>query len=96
MALFSFQTAFVDSINWLTASLDDKNILIFYFFSRGMAIFKLKTSYLPFVSCVWVSPTSIIAAGHDCTPLVFQINTSGQVLDAIFFYQIAWLIKFFV
>ena len=35
--------------------------------------------YLPLLSCVWVSPTSIIAAGHDCTPLVFAVDGSGQV-----------------
>ena len=26
-----------------------------------------------------MSPTSIIAAGHDCTPLVFNVDGSGQV-----------------
>lgn len=47
--------------------------------TRGMAIYKLKTAYLPLLSCIWVSPTSIIAAGHDCTPLVFSVDGSGQV-----------------
>lgn len=47
--------------------------------TRGMAIFKLKTGHLPLLSCVWVSPTSLIAAGHDCTPLIFQVEASGQV-----------------
>lgn len=45
----------------------------------GMAIYKLKTAYLPLLSCVWVSPSSIIAAGHDCTPLVFHVDGAGQV-----------------
>jgi actin related protein 2/3 complex subunit 1A/1B len=47
--------------------------------TRGMAIYKLKTAYLPLLSCIWVSPTSIVAAGHDCTPLVFSVDTAGQV-----------------
>ena len=74
--------------------------------TRGMAIYKLKTAYLPLLvrnislvgtsekplatqslptykfapkSCIWVSPTSIVAAGHDCTPLVFSVDGSGQV-----------------
>jgi len=52
---------------------------------RGMAIFKLKTSHLPLLACIWVSPTTLIAAGHDCTPLVFQVEPSGQVLSSIQF-----------
>jgi actin related protein 2/3 complex subunit 1A/1B len=47
--------------------------------TKGMAIFKLKTSHLPLLTCIWVSPTTLIAAGHDCTPLVFQVEPSGQV-----------------
>ncbi len=47
--------------------------------TRGMAIYKLKTAYLPLLSCIWISATSIVAAGHDCTPLVFSVDGSGQV-----------------
>lgn len=47
--------------------------------TRGMAIFKLKTGHLPLLACVWVSPTTLVAAGHDCTPLLFQVDSSGQV-----------------
>ncbi|VDK30564.1 unnamed protein product [Dibothriocephalus latus] len=28
--------------------------------------------YLPFASCIWISPNSILAAGHDCAPIVFN------------------------
>lgn len=48
--------------------------------TQGSAIFKLKTGHLPLLTCTWVSPTSIVAAGHDCTPLVFEVNSSGQVV----------------
>jgi actin related protein 2/3 complex subunit 1A/1B len=47
--------------------------------TKGLAIYKLKTGYLPLLSCIWVSPNSIVAAGHDCTPLVFSVNAAGQV-----------------
>jgi hypothetical protein len=59
-----------------------------------MAIFKLKTGYLPLLSCIWVSPTSIIAAGHDCTPLVFQVDASGQVRRFQQFYQFGEFLQF--
>jgi hypothetical protein len=75
-SLLRMQQGFINILTHLLV----KHVKMFICF-RGMAIFKLKTSYLPFVSCVWVSPMSIIAAGHDCTPLVFQINASGQVLE---------------
>lgn len=47
--------------------------------TKGLAIYKLKTGYLPLLSCVWVSDNSIVAAGHDCTPLLFSIDNAGQV-----------------
>ena len=47
--------------------------------TKGMAIFKLKTGYLPLLSVIWVSDASLIAAGHDCTPLVFNVDGAGQV-----------------
>lgn len=47
--------------------------------TRGMAIYKLKTSHLPLLSCLWVSPNALIAAGHGCTPLVFSVDPAGQV-----------------
>jgi len=50
--------------------------------TRGMAIYKLKTEHLPLLSCVWISPDSIVAAGHGCTPLVFKVDGSGQVAFA--------------
>ena len=31
------------------------------------------------LSCVWISPDSILAAGHGCTPLIFKVDGCGQV-----------------
>lgn len=40
----------------------------------SMTVVTLKTRYLPFLSCVWVSQDSIVAAGHDCCPMLFSLQ----------------------
>ena len=47
--------------------------------TKGMDVFKLKTQHLPFLSCVWISPDIIIAAGHGCIPVIFKVNNSGHI-----------------
>lgn len=42
---------------------------------RSMTVVTLKTRYLPFLSCVWVSQASIVAAGHDCCPMLFNYQS---------------------
>ena len=44
-----------------------------------MDVYKLKTQHLPLLSCVWISPDIIIAAGHGCIPVIFKVNDSGHV-----------------
>lgn len=46
--------------------------------SQSLTVVTLKTRYLPFLSCVWVSQSSLVAAGHDCCPMLFnyQCQTS--------------------
>jgi actin related protein 2/3 complex subunit 1A/1B len=39
----------------------------------------VKTPYLPFTSCTWVSQSSILVAGHDCCPMLFKYDESGTV-----------------
>ena len=39
------------------------------------AVYEVKTPFLPFLSLIWASPKSIIAAGHDCQPMLFQAKT---------------------
>lgn len=46
--------------------------------SDSMTVITLKTRYLPFLSCVWVSNNSIIAAGHDCCPMLFSHQIASQ------------------
>lgn len=46
--------------------------------NHGMTVVTLRTRYLPFLSCVWVSSSSLVAAGHDCCPMLFKFTTSAS------------------
>uniref|UniRef100_A0A6G1S927 Actin-related protein 2/3 complex subunit n=1 Tax=Aceria tosichella TaxID=561515 RepID=A0A6G1S927_9ACAR len=46
--------------------------------NQSMLVVTLKTRYLPFLSCVWVSENSIVAAGHDCCPMLFNHQHPNQ------------------
>ncbi|CAH8491508.1 unnamed protein product [Dicrocoelium dendriticum] len=37
----------------------------------------LRTEFLPLISCLWVGPTTFVAAGYDCCPLAFRYNVKG-------------------
>lgn len=50
--------------------------------TKGNAVIKLKTEFLPFLSCQWISPNSIVAAGHSCFPVFFSINANNDVTVA--------------
>ncbi|KAJ9591775.1 hypothetical protein L9F63_001711, partial [Diploptera punctata] len=47
--------------------------------THQMAVTKLRTEFLPFLSCVWIGPNSLVAAGHSCCPMLYSINESGQL-----------------
>ena len=70
--------------------------------TRDMATHKLKTQFLPLLSCIWISPSryynnnnpnknfvksknnfffksSIVAGGHGCTPMLFNVNGNGEI-----------------
>lgn len=34
----------------------------------------LRTTYLPFSDCCWISDNSIVAVGFDCNPMIFSLN----------------------
>jgi len=46
---------------------------------NGMAVNKLRTALLPMLTVIWVSPNTILAAGHDCVPIVFNLDQTGQL-----------------
>jgi hypothetical protein len=40
-------------------------------------IINVRTPLLPFESLVWITETELIAAGHDCQPIVFKGSDQG-------------------
>ena len=46
----------------------------------GPAVFTVKMSTLPLCTLTWTTEESIVAAGHDCQPLVFTGNQGGWEL----------------
>ena len=53
----------------------DSSITIVY--PAAPAIIVVKTSTLPYVTLAWTTEDSLIAAGHDCQPVIFQGTQSG-------------------
>ncbi|XP_001658440.2 actin-related protein 2/3 complex subunit 1A [Aedes aegypti] len=50
--------------------------------NSGNVAIKLKTEYLPFLCCEWISPQSILVTGHSCVPLIYTFDGSRIVLAA--------------
>lgn len=40
----------------------------------------IKTNFLPFLSCTWVTDNSILVGGHDCCPMIFSYDCNGKVV----------------
>ena len=40
-------------------------------------VFTIRTSSLPFVTLTWTSENALVAAGHDCQPVVFAGSEAG-------------------
>ncbi|XP_066149198.1 actin-related protein 2/3 complex subunit 1A-A-like isoform X2 [Euwallacea fornicatus] len=47
--------------------------------NNGNTFVKLKTEYLPFISCTWISSKTIVAAGHSCIPILYTLS-NGQLV----------------
>ncbi|XP_015921776.1 actin-related protein 2/3 complex subunit 1A-A [Parasteatoda tepidariorum] len=41
---------------------------------KNMALITVKTQFLPYLACAWTSNSTIVAAGHDCCPMLFQYD----------------------
>jgi len=50
---------------------------------NGMAMMKLKTNFLPLLSITWISSTSLLAGGHDCVPVIFQVDPVGNISGGV-------------
>ncbi|CAH1178938.1 unnamed protein product [Phaedon cochleariae] len=46
--------------------------------TAGSVVHKLRTEYLPFLSCTWINNKSVIAAGHSCIPIMYSVDGNGQ------------------
>lgn len=44
---------------------------------------KLRTEFLPFLSCTWVGPRSVLVAGHSCVPLVYSLDEGNRLRLAL-------------
>ncbi|KAJ6618897.1 actin-related protein ARPC3 [Mycena sp. CBHHK59/15] len=53
----------------------DSSISIVY--PGGPTIYNIRISSLPFVTLVWTAEDTIVAAGHDCQPVVFSGSEAG-------------------
>lgn len=47
----------------------------------GLNVVRLKTEFLPFLSCIWISPTSVCVAGHSCVPLIYSFDGTNIVYN---------------
>ncbi|KAJ6636474.1 Actin-related protein 2/3 complex subunit 1A-A [Pseudolycoriella hygida] len=41
--------------------------------------FKLKTQFLPFLSCYWISSSTIVVAGHSCIPVIYSVDENNKI-----------------
>lgn len=48
--------------------------------TTGNTVFKLKSEFLPFLSCSWITNRSILAAGHNCMPVLYMIDSNGHLV----------------
>jgi len=63
----------------LAFSSHDSSITLVY--PGNQAIYTIKMSSLPLITLTWTTENSVIAAGHDCQPLLFQGNEGGWELS---------------
>ncbi|KAJ7355517.1 actin-related protein ARPC3 [Mycena albidolilacea] len=66
---------FSPSGNVLAFASHDSSISIVY--PDGPAIYNIRISSLPFVTLTWTAEDTLVAAGHDCQPVVFSGSEAG-------------------
>lgn len=48
-----------------------------------MAMMKLKTNLLPLLTVTWVGPSMLLAAGHDCVPVMFAVDGANRISQGV-------------
>lgn len=51
--------------------------------NRGMAVSTVRTRFLPYLTCVWSASDLIVAAGHDCCPMLFRYDLNRAELQYV-------------
>jgi len=47
--------------------------------TKDMMVMKLRTDLLPMLTLTWISDRTLVAAGHNCVPVTFNLDTSGSL-----------------
>ena len=47
--------------------------------AKDLMVMKLRTDLLPMLTLTWLTSTRILAAGHNCVPITFNLDTSGSL-----------------
>lgn len=47
--------------------------------TSGNTVVKLKTEFLPFLSCHWLSSATIVVAGHSCIPVIYSVDANNKI-----------------
>jgi len=47
--------------------------------AKDMMVMKLRTDLLPMLTLTWLSPNTLVAAGHNCVPITFNLDQGGSV-----------------
>jgi len=71
--------AFSPSGDALAFASHDSSISIVYS-GGGPAVVTVKMNTLPLITLTWTAENAIVAAGHDCQPVIFSGNESGWKL----------------
>merc|ERR1712142_915525 len=51
--------------------------------ANGMAVMKINTDLLPMCSLTWIRQNTIAAAGHNCVPYTFIVNSDSVTLGSV-------------
>lgn len=47
----------------------------------GLNVVKVKTEFLPFLACQFISPTAVVVAGHSCVPLIYSFDGTNIIFN---------------
>jgi len=47
--------------------------------AKDMMVMKLRTDLLPMLTLTWLTGSKLLAAGHNCVPITFNLETNGSL-----------------